>query len=221
MSVTLPGTGSVVKTEAISSEEYQYVKLALGAAGAATLLSGGSGAIDAGTQRVALATDSPGVNPIVVISTDITRPADTTAYAAGDALANSTSSPTTGGFTLTGAAKASGKGGIVTGATVISSNAAATGLQCEIWLFDQAVTAINDNAAFALSDADAKLCLGKIPATLVKEATNNSQAAIPNVGLPFQCVGSANLRFLVKVLNAYTPISAEVLTVRLGILQGD
>ena len=148
-------------------------------------------------------------------STDITRPADTTAYAANDALANSTSSPTTGGFTFTGAARKSGGSGIITDAVIVSSNPAGTPLQGEIWLFDSAVTAINDNAAFALSDSDAKLFVGKIAFTVAVDATNNSQAHVTGLNIMFTCVGSANLRYLVKVKNAYAPANAEVLTVRM------
>jgi hypothetical protein len=148
-------------------------------------------------------------------STDVTRPADTTAYSANDAWANSTSVPTSGGFTFSNAARKSGGSGIITDAVIVSSNPAGTPLQGEIWIFDQAVTAINDNAAFSLSDADAKLFVGKIPFTLAVDATNNSQAHVTGLNIMITCVGSVDLRYLVKVKNAYTPISGEVLTVRL------
>jgi hypothetical protein len=160
----------------------------------------------------------------VTCSTDITRPADTTAYAANDALANDTASPTAGGFTLTSAARKSGGSGIITDIVVISSADPATTLQGELWIFDSAATAINDNAAFALSDADAKLLVGVVPftlATTVAGSGTNSYANIQGLNLGFTCVGSANLRYLVKVKNAYTPTSAEVLTVRAKIMQID
>jgi hypothetical protein len=162
----------------------------------------------------------------VTCDTDIARPPDTTAYVANDAWANSTSAPTSGGFTVgatnsKNAARKSGGSGIITDAVITSSNPAGTPLQGEIWLFDQAVTAINDNAAFSLSDSDAKNFVGKVPFTLAVDATNNSQAHVTGLNIFFTCIGSANLRFLVKVKNAYTPASAEVLTVRLKIVYLD
>jgi hypothetical protein len=159
------------------------------------------------------------MSKFATVSTDITRPADTTAYAVADTFSDSTSAPTT--FTFTSAARKSGGSGLITDAVIISSNPAGTPLQGEIWIFDSSVTSANDNAAFALSDADAKLLVGKIAFTLATDATNNSQITVPSLNIGFTCVGSANLRFLVKVKNAYTPISAEVLTVRLKIIYLD
>ncbi len=176
----------------------------------------------AAAMRVTVASDSTGainaVGTFVTCSTDITRPADTTAYAANDALSNSTSAPTTGGFTLSNAARQSGGSGIITDVIVTSSNDPATTLQGEIWIFDEAVTNINDNAAFAVSDTEIKTCVGKVPFTL-EDAGNNGFYHAQNLGIGFTCVGSADLRFLVRVKNAYTPANAEVITVVVKILQ--
>lgn len=162
------------------------------------------------------------MNPVIRIAgTTITRPADTTAYASGDAYANSTSAPTAGGYTFTGAAKRSDLGGVILGMTVVDSNAPGTPIQGEVWVFNSAATAINDNAAFALSDADALLLIAKIPFVTFVEAANNSIASVPNLQIPYQCSGSADLRFLVRVTNAYTPASAETLNVILFVQQGD
>lgn len=154
---------------------------------------------------------------IVTVSTDITRPADTSGYITGDAFSDSTSAPTTGGFTLTGAARASGKSGQILDMIVTSSNPAG-GLYGEILVFDTAVTAVNDNAALGVTDAEIKTLVGKIPFTL-NAGANNSSAQVMGPLPAFTTVGSANLRFLVRVGAAYTPISAEVLTVRCKILQ--
>lgn len=191
-------------------------------------IAGGSGTVGATTVRVTLATDvalPTGSNTIgavlgsfVTVSTDITRPADTNAYATNDALSDSTSAPTSGGFTFTNAARISGGAGLITDAIITTAADASTLLQGEIWLFNQAVTNINDNAAFAVSDTEIKTCVGKIPFTL-EDAGNNGfyHATCLNIG--FTCSGTANLRFLVRVKNAYTPVSAEVLTFVLKIIQ--
>lgn len=152
-------------------------------------------------------------------STDITRPADTTAYAANDALSDSTSAPTSGGFTFTSAARKSGGSGIITDMWICSSNATGS-QQGEIWIFDTAVTNINDNSAFAISDSEIKTVVAKIPYTTVAD-TNNAGVHVQNLAIGYTCVGSANLRFLVKIKAAYTPASAEVTTVRIKCVQLD
>jgi hypothetical protein len=199
------GSGTTVATDEVGGRHFQRVKATWGADGTANDVSATN----------PLPTVGPG---FVTVSTDVTRPADTTAYAANDAWSDSTSAPTSGGFTFTSAARASGGSGIITDAIITTSADAATLLQGEIWIFDTSVTNINDNSAFAVSDAEIKTCVGKIPFTL-EDAGNNGFAHILGLNIGFTAVGSANLRFLVKVINAYTPVSAEVLTVRLKILQ--
>ena len=147
----------------------------------------------------------------ITISTDITRPADTTAYAANDALSDSTSAPTAGGFTFTNAGRVSGGSGIITDAFFVTTADAATLLQAELMIFNQAVTAINDNAAFAITDAEAKTLIGKIPFTM-EDIGNSGWYHAQNLSIGYTCSGTANLRFLIRVKNVYTPVSAEVLT---------
>jgi hypothetical protein len=182
----------------------------------------GSGVRGSAVQRVTVATDDvvQTIGSFITCSTDVTRPADTTAYAANDALSNSTSAPTSGGFTWTSAARVSGGSGIITDAMICTSADAGTLLQGEIFIFNQAVTNINDNAAFAISDAEAKTCIGKIPFTL-EDIGNNGWFHATNLNIGFTCVGTADLRFLVRVKNAYTPASAEVLTFVVKILRVD
>lgn len=174
----------------------------------------------AGSEEL-MAGAMPTLGYFATVQTDVTRPAaDTTLYAVNDALSDSTSAPTSGGFTFTGAARASGKSGIITDAIITTSADAATLLQGEIWLFNQAVTNINDNAPFAVSDDEIKTCIGKIPFTL-EDAGNNGFYHAANLNIGFTCVGTANLRFLIRVKNAYTPEGSEVLSFTLKVLQID
>jgi len=155
------------------------------------------------------------VSPIgfpVSVSTDITRPADTTAYAANDALSDSTSAPTSGGFTLSNICRKSGGSVLITDMIVTSSNDPATPLQGDVFLFNQSVTNINDNTAFAVSDSEIKTCVGVIPFAL-SDVGNNDLYHAQNLSILATASGSANLRFLVRVRNAYTPASGEVITV--------
>lgn len=182
----------------------------------------GDPATDAGVAPVDSARGLT-VSPLgyqVTCSTDITRPADVLVYAVNDAISSSTTVPTAGGSTLTGAARASGKSGIITDIIVASSNVPATLLQGEIFVFDTAVTAINDNVVFAVSDAEIKTLVARIAFTL-DAVGNNSIAHVQGLSIGFTCVGSADLRFLLRAKNGYTPANAEVITVRVKILQTD
>lgn len=178
-------------------------------------VAAGSGSASATTQRVLLATDDPVAAVITGISptctTSITRPSDSTDYAAGDAIAAST--PAVGGQTWSNAARASGKTVILTDLIVTSSAVAATPLSGEVWIFDSSVTAVADNAALAFSDAEAQTLVGIVPFSLAL-GVNNSHCHVQNLNIVITTVGSADLRFLVKATNAYDPTSGEVLTFR-------
>lgn len=151
------------------------------------------------------------------ITQTITRPANTTTYAINDALADTAA--TAGGDTVTGAASISGGSGRITDVIIVFDEDAATPLQGEILLFDQAFTTTADNAAFALSDADAKNFVAKIPFSL-EDMSNNGFAHVQNLSIGFTCVGSANLRSIIRVKNAYVPTTnSSVLTVRYKIIQ--
>lgn len=207
--VTLPGAGVVVRSDDVGSGvQVQYVKLDGGGDGA-------SNPIAAGVQT------SPNSLPVVgpsdefvTVSVDVTRPADTTAYAVNDAISDSTSAPTT--FTIANAAKASGGSGIIVDVTMLSNADPATPLQGELFIFDASVTSANDNAAFAVPDADAKKCIAKIP-FILEDIGNNDFYHAQGLNIGFTCVGSADLRFLIRAKNAYTPANAELFTFRFKI----
>lgn len=156
----------------------------------------------------------------VTVAADITRPSDTTAYANNDCWSDSTTAPTAGGFTFTGAARKSGGSGIILDAIFTTSADASPLLQAELFLFNTSVTNVNDNSAFAVSDAEIKTCVAKVPFTL-EDVGNNGFYHAQNLNIGFTCSESANLRYLIRVKNAYTPASAEVLTCTLKILQID
>lgn len=171
------------------------------------------------SMAVVIASDQtavPGSNFAATISATVTRPADTNAYVLGDVWSTSTSAPTVGGNVLTGMGRASGGSGIITDIVITNSQNAA--LQGELWIFDTTVTAVNDNAAFALSDADVLKLVGVVP-FLTTIQPSNGAAWVPALGLGYTCSGSANLIFLIKLTAAYTPISAEVFQVRCKIQQ--
>jgi hypothetical protein len=153
--------------------------------------------------------------PVTTITTSVTRPADGIAYAANDAYANSTSAPTAGGYTLTGACAVSGGNGTIQSAMISASGG--TAYNGELWIFDQAATATNDNAALSVSDSDVLNMVGVIPFNTTDVNAANAISYVTGLNIGYTCVGTANLRFLVKILSAVTPANAEVLSVRVQV----
>lgn len=157
---------------------------------------------------------------------ELTRPADTDTYAAGDIVANSATVPVVN--VLTKAALANGRGGVIGSLLLVDSNKAATAGDFELWLFNAAYTATNDNAAFAPTDAEletveAVISLpgsGSIIGHAGAAAAGNRIYQINDVDKEFRCAASSNnLWWALVVRNAYVPVSAEKFTLKLDIAQ--
>src|SRR5947209_1226263 len=99
--------------------------------------------LQAGTANVG---NTGGITAVVPAT--LTRPANTTAYTAGDEMAD----VGTAILTLTNAATKSGGSGIISQITMACSSNAATKPQLECWIFDTTSTPQADNAAFAPAD---------------------------------------------------------------------
>lgn len=168
-----------------------------------------------GTRTLRTMLDTTQIASTLDVQTTVTRPADNNDYAAGDAFANSTSAPTAGGYTFSSAASASGGGGVITDLMVVASDAKL--YEGEIWIADSAYAAVpNDNAAFACSDADHLLVLGIIPFACAAKVASTSVAHVTGVNLGYHCVGTANLRFIIRLTAAIVaPGSAATLTFRI------
>lgn len=160
-----------------------------------------------------------------VILANFSRPANTTAYAAGDAVTDSTSTPTV--ITFTDCARGDGRSGIITAITMVDSANQSTKGSFELWLFDTTFTPDNDNAVFTPTDAELYTLLpnGVVPLTLtyVGDATSGAggnAVYTTEVRIPFVPVlTSRDLYGGLVVRNAYTPISSERFDFTLGILQ--
>ena len=81
------------------------------------------------------------------ISATYTRPANTTAYTAGDALSDSTTAPND--LEFTGCARLNGSSGYITGARLELSNTSFDG-KIVLFLYRTTVTATNDNEALTI-----------------------------------------------------------------------
>lgn len=153
---------------------------------------------------------------IIIATESCVREANTTQYGTNEEWSNDDTAPTAYKFE-----ELAGLSGTITDVVLVSSNDPATLLQGELWLFDDSTALVNDNAAFALSDADALKLVGVVPFTLVTSVAGtgtNSVAHIIDLNFGFDCTLKANgLYMRVKVKNAYTPASAETLNVRLKV----
>jgi hypothetical protein len=171
---------------------------------------------------------------VVVVNATVTRPSDTTAYAAGDAVTNSTSGPVMIDFS--GVTRDGAKAGTIVNAILIDSANQATKGVFELWLFDREnVTPDNDNSPFTPTDAELGWLIGVIEFTIASVGdatagaggnvifTPTAAASAPGFksihfttrqgGVPHKIYGELVVR------NAYTPVSAEQFTIRLAIRQ--
>lgn len=155
-----------------------------------------------------------------------TRPADGNVYAPGDVIADSTTVPTI--LTIAGMTKDDLGCGIIQGVVCTSSANGTPKPDLEMWIFDTAPAVANDNAPFAVTNADLLniVTVIPIPAGSFKVglsgagASGNVVCEVNNLGIPFTTlVATPNTLFAqVVVRNAYTPITGEVFQFRLKIL---
>lgn len=156
----------------------------------------------------------------VVSTATITRPADTTAYTIGDAVADSVTA--TGGSTFANVNVRAGGGGQAVDLVITSNNPAGTPLQGELIVFDSAITNTADNAALALTPTDVKKVVAMIPFTLVTRGTASlAHVTGATATWDYAVPSGRNLRFVVRATNAYQPISGEVFTFKLKVSRSD
>lgn len=157
---------------------------------------------------------------VTAIKTDsFNRPADANQYADGDAISDSTTTPTLLEFE---AARVNGGSGTIVKAVLISSSAPGTLLQADLWLFDRPVTAMEDNAAADPSDTELTYLIGVYGFTLEAFKASDNSADESDSGDVKPFVAQPNTKKIYGVLvarNTYTPVSGETFTVRLGIYQ--
>lgn len=185
----------------------------------------------------------PSLNVPNIISDAFTRPANTTVYAVGDAMADSASAPTANELALV-TRKVNGYA-LIKSATLIDSAAQETPGDFEAWLFNAAPGLDNDNAAFTPTDAELLTLVAVIPFYNKNVDYNATGPVITSYTNPAHSDGDAtagaggnrviikdNLNKLVKssatsrslfwvlvARNAYTPVSAETFTLKLDLLQ--
>lgn len=182
--------------------------------------------VKASSVSVARATDEVlGLTVTQAASSTITRPANATAYASGQLVANSVTAGSVTNLQFTTLARISGGSGVIIGAQIQKSTNTTTNAAFRLHLFNTAPTYTSAGDGTALSTvvvASAKGYLGYIDITAMvgfsdvawgSGAPDNSRGGIPYVATAQIIYG------LLEARGAYTPGNAEVFTVTVDALQ--
>lgn len=146
------------------------------------------------------------------------RPADTTAYASGDAIADGTSAALV--MTFTQCVPENGRGAKITGALLFKDDASVTNCDIDLVLFNASPTAFEDNAAYDPSDAEIQTIRGVISFVNGDAVVGANNAMWHKTNLDIVVKAAAGTQTLYGALvarGAYTPASAETFTVTLQI----
>jgi hypothetical protein len=144
-------------------------------------------------------------------STSFTRPADTTAYASGDLMANSTTAGSVVPMTFSPVTRGASRSAQIRRVRISKTGTSVTNASVRLHLYNTStITAANgDNGAWSTSAAASYV--GSVDVTIDKAMTDG---AAGNATCEFN-TGSISLYGLLEARGAYTPASAEVFTVTL------
>lgn len=149
-----------------------------------------------------------------------TRPADTTAYASGDLVANSTTANQVVPMQFT-VARESGGSGMIRRARIRKSGTSISNASFRLHLYNVAPTPSNGDNGVWLTNQSIEY-VGALDIVCDRAFTDGSIGnGVPTVGfeINFKLESGAILYGLMEARGAYTPASAEVFLVELEVLQ--
>jgi hypothetical protein len=152
---------------------------------------------------------------IQVSKASITRPGNVTAYSDGDVVSGA------GNERFVFEAVSSGrdaKSGILLSAIIRSSQAAATPLEGELYLFNQdpgGAVADNTAATFTDSQLDALLGIVTFPSASWSKTNGKAVCSIDKLNLPYR--GDGTLYGVLIARNTYAPTNGEALSINLTV----
>lgn len=155
----------------------------------------------------------------VRISATFTRPADATAYASGDLVANSTTAGSVVALTFTNVGRIAGAGGMIRRARIKKSGSSVTNASFRLHLYSSAPTTIanGDNGAW-LTDGVANY-IGSLDVTCDKVFSDGAVGnGIPTVGSEINFT-SQTIYGLIEARGAYAPTTGETFDVSLEVIQ--
>jgi hypothetical protein len=161
--------------------------------------------------------------PAISSATQFTRPADTTAYASGDIVANSTTAGSVAALTFTNAARISAGALQIRRARVRKSTTTTSNASFRLHLFKEAPTTANgDNGAFTGVTNTNDSYVGAVDITVDRVFASGSVGyGAPTVGneLNVKLASGSSIYGLIEVLAAYAPGNAETFDVSLEVVQ--
>lgn len=158
------------------------------------------------------------VGLMVKATASFTRPADTTAYALGDVVSNSTSATTL--MTFSGAGRSNANTGYITKARLLTSQATNTA-SFRLWLWNaNNPTVAVDNAAYVFTYADDSKLVGYIdfPAcsTSAGSGTGSFTQITDTQRLAYVCAAADTALYgFLETRTAFTPANAQTFQVTL------
>jgi hypothetical protein len=218
----MPVSGPLTDTQLRATAVPVSGTVALGAGSAAIGKLAANSGVDIGDVDVtSLPALAAGTNVIgktgyklVKVSANFTRPADTTAYAVGDAVTNSTSAPTVFQLDLGALGAVNGQAIEIRKLVVISSAKQATLPLLNVFLSDATFTATNDNSALDIADATQESGGSWFPCDVQNYTASNSRVAhIDSPDPMILAAADTKLYGTIQAANAYTPVSAEKFTI--------
>jgi hypothetical protein len=178
---------------------------------------------DDGANTITIeATGGGGSMSGVTKEASITRPANTTTYAAGDVVGDANTPATILSFANVGLANAGAF--MLVSATLIDSAAQTLKPDIDLHLFKSSIGMDDDNGGWTPTDAEMEdlLCVIPFYGAAFANSTNGNgsiEAVLDGAKL-MQCGAATTTIYGVAVArNAYVPVSGEKFTFKLGILQ--
>lgn len=148
------------------------------------------------------------------ISTNFTRPADTTTYAAGDAITNSTSAPVVFELDLSTIGAVAGQSVEIRKLAIVSSASPTLKLLANVFLSSVTFIATNDNSALSIDDTTMELGGSWFNCDLQNSTAANSRVAYAGIAQPIVLAAAdTKLYGTIQAANAYVPASGEKFTI--------
>ena len=142
-------------------------------------------------------------------SASFTRPADTTAYAANDAIADSTSEPTL--LSFANCANANGGQGYIVKTRLLTNQKTCTA-RFRLSFYHTAPSPVNDNAPKPMLYANKDKLIGRIDLDPCNTEDTSSDAAyaLSTALMPYVCAAAdTTIYCILTTLDAFTPASAQ------------
>jgi hypothetical protein len=154
---------------------------------------------------------------IAIATSSFARPNNTTQYTAGDALNAFESGSSLNSIAVGRVNTGNGK---ILAATLTDSAAQSVKGDFTLYLFDDAITAPQDNVLFNPTSAEIKSCLGAIQFANPISLPSNCLYEVNDLNIGFQCgENTQNIFWVLVANNAYTPVANEEFCLRLHVEQ--